>query len=77
MPNYVRARIPGATYFFTVTTQGRQPVLTRPDVREALRDAINATRSRWPFIVKALRYARLRQLLRASGFWGSPSTRSS
>jgi putative transposase len=53
MPNYVRARVPGATYFFTVVSRDRRPVLTRPDVRAALRDAIQATRVRWPFAVDA------------------------
>jgi len=28
MPQYRRARIPGGTYFFTVVTYHRQPVLT-------------------------------------------------
>ena len=53
MPNYVRARIPGATYFFTLTTRGRQPVLTHGGVRTSLREAIDATRRRWPFAVDA------------------------
>lgn len=53
MPNYVRARLAGGTYFFTLTTRGRAPVLTDEATRTALREAIRATRARWPFTVEA------------------------
>ena len=53
MPNYVRARIPGGTYFFTLTTRHREPVLTSDAVRVALREAIETVRTRWPFTVDA------------------------
>ena len=38
MPEYRRARAPGATFFFTVNTHLRQPFLIDADVRGALRD---------------------------------------
>jgi putative transposase len=44
MPNYRRAGIAGGTYFFTVNTFRRLPVLTEAPVREALRKAIFLTR---------------------------------
>jgi putative transposase len=53
MPHYVRARIAGGTYFFTVTSRQRMPVLTADPVRKALRAAIQTTRLRWPFTVDA------------------------
>lgn len=39
MSRYRRAAVPGASYFFTVVTERRQPILTDPSVREALREA--------------------------------------
>lgn len=53
MPNYVRARLAGGTYFFTVTSRHRRPLLVNDDVRVALRDAIDVTRQRWPFQIDA------------------------
>jgi putative transposase len=53
MPNYVRARVEGGTYFFTLTTQSRSPVLVNEHLRHALREAIETTRARWPFIIDA------------------------
>lgn len=44
MPEYRRADIPGATYFFTVTTYRRQALLIDPRCRESLRNAINKVR---------------------------------
>ncbi|MDG9923307.1 MULTISPECIES: transposase [unclassified Pseudomonas] len=49
MPYYRRAIVPGGTYFFTVVTYGRQAILTKDDVREALREAIDLVRGRQPF----------------------------
>lgn len=53
MPEYRRASIPGATYFFTVVTHRRQPLLTDARCRTALRDAINRVRSEMPFDIAA------------------------
>ena len=41
------------SYFFTVVALGRQPILCRPDVRAALRDAIQSVQSQHPFTVDA------------------------
>jgi putative transposase len=49
MPTYRRAYVPGGSYFFTVVTEQRQPVLTNADVRVALRDAISTVRETLPF----------------------------
>ena len=43
----------GATYFFTVVTYRRRPILIEPAVRSALREAINMTRVQHPFNVDA------------------------
>lgn len=53
MPNYRRAKVSGGTYFFTVNTLRRIPVLTEAPVREALRDAIRRTRETTPFDIDA------------------------
>ncbi len=53
MPNYRRTRITGGTYFFTLVTHGRRPVLVDENVRTALRFAIKAVREEHPFLVEA------------------------
>lgn len=53
MSRYRRADTPGGTYFFTVVTYRRQPILCDPPVREALRQAICEMRNRRPFVVDA------------------------
>jgi putative transposase len=53
MPNYRRSDIPGATYFFTVTTYYRRPLLTHPEIRQALRQSIQQVRKNHPFIIAA------------------------
>ena len=53
MPNYRRPFVPGGTFFFTVTTNGRQPVLTEPAILAALRDAVRETRRAMPFAIVA------------------------
>lgn len=49
MPNYRRAHIPGGTYFFTVKTYERQPVLTNERCRIALRQALAEVRGMQSF----------------------------
>lgn len=49
MPNYRRRYVPGGTYFFTVVTYQRQPILTTDLAREQLRRAIETVRDRYPF----------------------------
>ena len=53
MSEYRRANTPGATYFFTVVTHLRQPLLTDPRCRAALRVAINRVRLELPFEICA------------------------
>lgn len=53
MPEYRRANIKGGTYFFTVNTYRRQPVLTDEDVRDALREGIDKARELMPFQILA------------------------
>ncbi|MEO6024852.1 MAG: transposase [Burkholderiales bacterium] len=53
MSRYRRSLTGGATYFFTVNTYQRQTILTHPDVRSALRDAIQYVRETMPFFVDA------------------------
>jgi len=49
MPNYVRWREDAATYFFTVVTFRRQPILRDPQGRQILRESFVEVRRRWPF----------------------------
>ncbi|HVP13451.1 MAG TPA: transposase [Phycisphaerae bacterium] len=49
MPNYIRWREAGGTYFFTVVTQDRQPLFNQPLARRCLRHAFVEVRRRWPF----------------------------
>ena len=51
MANYLRARVPGGSYFFTVVTAGRRPLLIKNI--DALRLAFQSTRSKHPFRMNA------------------------
>ena len=53
MSDYRRSRIAGGTYFFTVVTQERRPILTTEAVRTALREAIQQARTTLPFQIDA------------------------
>lgn len=53
MPNYVRAHDPGGTFFFTVVTDHRRPILTTELARSLLRKAIEDCRCRFPFEIEA------------------------
>ena len=53
MSNYRRIQTPGATYFFTVVTYGRQPILCHEAVRFSLRLAIEQIRPTHPFSIDA------------------------
>jgi putative transposase len=53
MPNYRRALVPGATYFFTVVTFRREPLLASPNAVQALRQSIAAVRRVLPFAIGA------------------------
>lgn len=53
MPHYRRAFIKGGTYFFTVVTHERMPILTDERTRHALREAIDSARRTHPFVIDA------------------------
>lgn len=53
MSRYRRASQTGASYFFTVVTYRRQPILCDVPVRSALRAAIQAVRTARPFAIDA------------------------
>ncbi len=53
MSDYRRAQVQGGLYFFTVVTAERRPILTNPDLRLALREAIKTVRERYPFNIHA------------------------
>lgn len=52
MPDYRRARC-GSTYFFTVVTYKRLPILCKDESRTALGEAIREVRAERPFEAKA------------------------
>lgn len=53
MSIYKRSYTTGGTYFFTVVTYSRQPLLTIDPVRKALREAITSVRLTYPFTIDA------------------------
>lgn len=53
MPHYRRA-LTGTSYFFTVVTHRRRPILCDDSIRIALRQAIEQVRSRLPFTTDAM-----------------------
>ena len=50
---YRRDWTPGGTYFFTVVTHRRQPILTREPAISALRRTVAKTRRTYPFTIDA------------------------
>jgi putative transposase len=54
VPNFRRAFVPGASYFFTVATADRAEILTGEVARSCLRRAMQEARVRWPFRTLAL-----------------------
>jgi putative transposase len=53
MPEYRRVKTEGSTYFFTVITHLRRPILTSEAVRQALREGIQRARQTLPFKIEA------------------------
>ena len=53
MPNYRRARHAGATYFFTVVTSRRRPLLATPHAVATLRQSVAEVYRRMPFSINA------------------------
>jgi putative transposase len=54
MSHYRRPDVGGAIYFFTVVTYERQPILTLPPMRQALREALTLTATERPFVTIAM-----------------------
>jgi len=54
MPEYRRSFIPGGTFFFTVVTFHRCPILTRKDARDILHRAWADVQGRFPFTTDAI-----------------------
>ena len=54
MPEYRRANTPGTSYFFTVVTHNRQPILTTDLARHCLRCAWKSTLQKYPFYEDAV-----------------------
>jgi putative transposase len=52
MPDYRRARVAGATYFFTVNLRDRSSDLLVREI-DLLRDTVRATKQRYPFHIDA------------------------
>ncbi len=53
MPDYRRAKIAGGTFFFTVCSNLRRPILTSAPVRNSIRSAFSIVRSEYPFETNA------------------------
>jgi putative transposase len=53
MPEYRRIKTAGGTYFFTLVTHLRRPILTNEIVRQALREGIQRARQTLPFQIEA------------------------
>ena len=54
MSAYRRYFIPGGTYYFTVVTHERRPILTSPIARPCLREAMRIVREKRPFEMVAM-----------------------
>lgn len=51
---YRRAFVPGGTFFFTVVTEGRRPILASAEAVEVLREAMRRVRDKQPFEIDAM-----------------------
>ncbi|WP_228893796.1 REP-associated tyrosine transposase [Pseudoduganella aquatica] len=54
MPNYRRLYLPGGSYFFTVVTEQRRPILCELPLRAALKRAIASVRRKHPFHIAGM-----------------------
>jgi putative transposase len=54
MPDFRRASVPGGTYFFTVVTHQRAPILCQPIAIELLRGLLRQCGARWPLQIDAI-----------------------
>ena len=53
MSNYKRVYVEGGSYFFTVVTYRRQPILTHFESRRILRQVVIEVREQYPFKINA------------------------
>ena len=53
MPNYRRADMTGATYFFTLVSHRRRPILCDDAIRLSLREAITTVQNKHAFDIDA------------------------
>lgn len=53
MPNYRRNLVPGGSFFFTVVTEGRQPILSETGL-VLLRQVVRQCRDKYPFTIEAM-----------------------
>jgi len=54
MSSYLRNYVPGGTYFFTVVTHQRRPILASDLARRCIRSALGKIRSKNPFEIVAI-----------------------
>jgi putative transposase len=54
MADYRRWYVPGGTYFFTVVTHRRRPILSDELSRRCLRESIRQIRDKFPFTITAI-----------------------
>ena len=54
MPEYRRSTMAGGTFFFTVVTYHRSPILTTAQAREILHSAWNNVNERFPFTTDSI-----------------------
>jgi len=54
MSNYIRAKIKGGTYFFTLITFNRRPLFNEELARICLRSSFKETREKYPFKIDAI-----------------------
>ena len=53
MPHYLRAWVPGGTFFFTIATFGRRRIFNHPESRRILGKTVNQVRRACPFSLDA------------------------
>ena len=74
MPDYRRWYVPGGTFFFTLVTCDRRPLLTEDLARTALRAAIEEVRRKLPFQMVAWKWSSFHRFVLAGEYtpaWGA------